>query len=120
MYCLRRPALGKARLGLSRGCACQVAEAVVAAHESGELQSALETPDAYKAWVKGLGKSQKRKGKRLFMPLRVALTGNTHVRPSSCVVIAGPSHARLCWTIPKARGCLVSDTEVGLGPYLQA
>lgn len=54
---------------------------MVAAHESGELQSALESPDAYKAWVKGLGKAQKRKGKRLFMPLRVALTGNTHVRP---------------------------------------
>ena len=58
----------------------QVAEAVVAAWESGELQSALGSPEAYKAWVKALGKAQKRKGKRLFMPLRVALTGNTHVR----------------------------------------
>ena len=53
----------------------------MAAWESGELQSALESPDAYKTWVKALGKAQKRKGKRLFMPLRVALTGNTHVSP---------------------------------------
>ncbi len=65
------------------GCLCQVAEAVVAAYESGELQSALESTDAYKAWVKGLGKAQKRKGKRLFMPLRIALTGNSHVRPQA-------------------------------------
>ena len=67
-------------------CLCQVAEAVVAAYDSGELQSALESPDAYKAWVKGLGKAQKRKGKRLFMPLRVALTGNMHVRPQASLL----------------------------------
>ena len=57
---------------------------MVVAWESGELQSALRNPEAYKAWVKGLGKAQKRKGKRLFMPLRVALTGNTHVRLCFC------------------------------------
>ena len=67
-------------------CLCQVAEAVVAAYERGELQSALESADAYKAWVKGLGKAQKRKGKRLFMPLRIALTGNSHVSPPSIPV----------------------------------
>ena len=54
---------------------------MVAAWDSGELRKALEGPDAYKAWVKGFGKAQKRKGKRLFMPLRIALTGNSHVRP---------------------------------------
>jgi glutamyl-tRNA synthetase len=27
------------------------------------------------AWVNGIGKAQKRKGKRLFMPMRIALTG---------------------------------------------
>ena len=66
---------------------CQVAEAVVAAHESGELTSALASPEAYKAWVKALGKAQKRKGKRLFMPLRVALTGSTHVSPSPSIAL---------------------------------
>ena len=30
------------------------------------------------AWIKSLGKAQGRKGKRLFMPLRIALTGNMH------------------------------------------
>lgn len=59
----------------------QVAQAVVAAFDSGELAAAVaEGADAYKGWVKGLGKAQKRKGKRLFMPLRVALTGTSHVR----------------------------------------
>jgi glutamyl-tRNA synthetase len=27
------------------------------------------------SWVNGVGKAQKRKGKRLFMPMRIALTG---------------------------------------------
>jgi glutamyl-tRNA synthetase len=59
----------------------QVAQAVLAAYDSGELQQAVEgADDAYKGWVKALGKAQKRKGKRLFMPLRLALTGSTHVR----------------------------------------
>ena len=59
----------------------QVANAVVAAFDSGELPAALaEGADAYKGWMKALGKAQKRKGKRLFMPLRVALTGTSHVR----------------------------------------
>ncbi len=26
-------------------------------------------------WINGVGKAQKRKGKRLFMPMRIALTG---------------------------------------------
>ncbi|CAL8466948.1 g6484 [Coccomyxa elongata] len=57
----------------------EVAQAVVAAFDSGELPAAVaEGADAYKGWVKGLGKAQKRKGKRLFMPLRVALTGTSH------------------------------------------
>ncbi|KAL6779494.1 TSX2 [Auxenochlorella protothecoides x Auxenochlorella symbiontica] len=54
-----------------------VARAVVAAHADGSLQAAVTGgPDAYKSWIKGLGKSMKRKGKRLFMPVRIALTGS--------------------------------------------
>ncbi|GLC33308.1 hypothetical protein PLESTB_000347800 [Pleodorina starrii] len=54
----------------------EVAGAVVAAYESGELQAAMDKGhDGYKAWVNGVGKAQKRKGKRLFMPMRIALTG---------------------------------------------
>ncbi|KAK9819489.1 hypothetical protein WJX81_001785, partial [Elliptochloris bilobata] len=54
----------------------EVANAVVAAWDAGELGGAAAgEPDAFKAWVKALGKAQKRKGKRLFMPLRIALTG---------------------------------------------
>ncbi len=70
----------------------QVAQAVVAAYDSGELPAAVaEGADGYKGWVKGLGKAQKRKGKRLFMPLRVALTGTSHVRlPPKCMSLAKP------------------------------
>lgn len=54
---------------------------MIAAFDSGELQEAIAgADDAYKSWVKAVGKAQKRKGKRLFMPLRVALTGSSHVR----------------------------------------
>jgi glutamyl-tRNA synthetase len=55
----------------------QVASAVVAAHESGALATAVAGGvDGFKDWVKALGKEQGRKGKRLFMPVRLALTGS--------------------------------------------
>ncbi|OMP11372.1 Glutamyl/glutaminyl-tRNA synthetase, class Ib [Corchorus olitorius] len=52
---------------------------LIAAYDSGELLSALEEGHAgWQKWVKGFGKAQKRKGKSLFMPLRVLLTGKLH------------------------------------------
>lgn len=54
----------------------QVAEAVLAAHDSGELAEAVAGGhDGFKKWINSVGKAQGRKGKRLFMPVRVALTG---------------------------------------------
>lgn len=54
----------------------EVAAAVLEAHASGQLEAAIEAgPQAYKAWVNAVGKTLKRKGKRLFLPLRLALTG---------------------------------------------
>jgi glutamyl-tRNA synthetase len=56
----------------------EVAAAVLAAHDSGELATALGSGhDGYKKWVNSVGKAQGRKGKRLFMPMRVAFTGRT-------------------------------------------
>lgn len=53
----------------------EVAQAVVAASDSGELAAAVAAGhDGYKKWVNSVGKAQKRKGKRLFMPMRVAFT----------------------------------------------
>jgi hypothetical protein len=52
----------------------EVAAAVLAAYDSGELAQALEVSGGFKKWANALGKAQKRKGKRLFMPLRIALT----------------------------------------------
>ncbi|XP_065856435.1 glutamate--tRNA ligase, chloroplastic/mitochondrial [Euphorbia lathyris] len=57
----------------------EVSCAVLAAYDSGELVSALEDgPSGWQKWVKSFGKSLKRKGKSLFMPLRVLLTGKIH------------------------------------------
>lgn len=55
----------------------QVVGAVVAAFDAGELSGDVLKPEGYKTWVKAVGKAQERKGKRLFMPLRLALTGAT-------------------------------------------
>jgi glutamyl-tRNA synthetase len=47
------------------------------AYDSGDLEKVIsEGNDAFKGWAKALGKEQTRKGKRLFMPLRIALTGS--------------------------------------------
>jgi len=58
----------------------QVVRAIVEAHDSGALEGALKEGEAgFKKWLKkALGKEQSRKGKRLFMPTRVALTGSMH------------------------------------------
>lgn len=54
----------------------EVARAVLAGYDSGELTEAVGAgPDGFKKWVNGVGKAQGRKGKRLFMPARIALTG---------------------------------------------
>lgn len=55
----------------------EVAQAVVDAYKANELPdpSADDFTDAWKGWVKGVGKSLGRKGKGLFMPLRIAMTG---------------------------------------------
>lgn len=55
------------------------AASLLAAYDNGDLVAALEEGHAgWQKWVKGFGKSLKRKGKSLFMPLRVLLTGKLH------------------------------------------
>ncbi|ESQ31494.1 hypothetical protein EUTSA_v10003868mg [Eutrema salsugineum] len=57
----------------------EVAASLIAAYDSGEIPSALAEGQAgWQKWVKAFGKSLKRKGKSLFMPLRVLLTGKLH------------------------------------------
>lgn len=59
------------------GSVAAVGGAVVAAYRAGELPepSADGFEDAWKGWVKGAGKALGRKGKGLFMPLRIVTTG---------------------------------------------
>ncbi|XP_058208859.1 glutamate--tRNA ligase, chloroplastic/mitochondrial isoform X2 [Rhododendron vialii] len=57
----------------------EVASSLLATYDSGELLGALEEGNVgWKSWVKSFGKSMNRKGKSLFMPLRVLLTGKLH------------------------------------------
>ncbi|KAL3514923.1 hypothetical protein ACH5RR_021825 [Cinchona calisaya] len=57
----------------------EVAARLLAALDSGELLGALEEGQTgWQKWVKSFGKLLKRKGKSLFMPLRVLLTGKLH------------------------------------------
>ncbi|KAG8383320.1 hypothetical protein BUALT_Bualt04G0000200 [Buddleja alternifolia] len=57
----------------------EVAASLIAAYDGGDLCSALEEGHTgLQKWVKSFGKSLKRKGKSLFMPLRVLLTGKLH------------------------------------------
>ncbi|KAF8072358.1 Glutamate--tRNA ligase [Scenedesmus sp. PABB004] len=64
----------------------EVASAVLSAHAGGELDAAVAGGAAgFKKWINALGKAQGRKGKRLFMPVRVALT----VRARAAAAAAG-------------------------------
>lgn len=57
----------------------EVSSSLLAAYDNGEIQKALEEGNAgWKKWIKSFGKLLKRKGKSLFMPLRVLLTGKLH------------------------------------------
>eukprot|EP00243_Klebsormidium_subtile_P004449 TRINITY_DN18434_c0_g1_i1.p1 TRINITY_DN18434_c0_g1~~TRINITY_DN18434_c0_g1_i1.p1 ORF type:complete len:618 (+),score=172.39 TRINITY_DN18434_c0_g1_i1:62-1915(+) len=54
----------------------EVASAIVKEFDDGKLTEAVRAGhDGWQAWIKGIGKAMKRKGKRLFMPARVLLTG---------------------------------------------
>lgn len=49
---------------------------MVQAKDAGTLQASLESgPDTYTAWVKEIGKKHKVKGKNMWMPFRLFLTG---------------------------------------------
>ncbi|KDP24924.1 hypothetical protein JCGZ_24302 [Jatropha curcas] len=57
----------------------EVSSRLLTAYDSGEILGALEEGySGWQKWVKSFGKSLKRKGKSLFMPLRLLLTGKLH------------------------------------------
>lgn len=53
-----------------------IVDAIVTAYESGELQECVKNNEV-KKFINATGKALDRKGKRLFMPFRIALTGRT-------------------------------------------
>ncbi|KAJ1632273.1 Glutamyl-tRNA Synthetase, chloroplast precursor [Pavlovales sp. CCMP2436] len=56
----------------------EVAAAVTASYEAGQMPTGVEEDfaGAWKAWTKVIGDATGRKGKKLFMPIRLALTGS--------------------------------------------
>lgn len=82
----------------------EVSSSLLAAYDSGELLQALEEgPAGWQKWVKSFGKSLKRKGKSLFMPLRVLLTGKLH----------GPDMGAGVLLLHRAGTCGVVAPQVG-------
>ena len=53
-----------------------IVDAIVNAYESGEFKEAVKKNEV-KNFINATGKKLDRKGKRLFMPFRIALTGRT-------------------------------------------
>jgi len=87
----------------------EVALGLISAYDSGELTQALaEGRDGWQKWVKGFGKSLKRKGKGLFMPLRVLLTGNLH-GPDMGASIALIHKAGICGAVTPQSNFITLD-----------
>ncbi|MCO5610754.1 hypothetical protein L7F22_064995 [Adiantum nelumboides] len=83
----------------------EVADAILAAYDSGELQSAINGGhDEWQKWVKSAGKSLKRKGKRLFMPIRLLITGKT----------AGPDIGSVVELLHRAETSGIVHAQAGL------
>ncbi|KAK1307334.1 hypothetical protein QJS10_CPA10g00048 [Acorus calamus] len=87
----------------------EVAASLLSAYDSGEFHKALEEGHAgWQQWVKSFGKSLKRKGKSLFMPLRVLLTGKLH-GPDMGMAMHVLREAGLCGTITPQAGFVTLD-----------
>lgn len=85
----------------------EVSASLLAAYDSGGLIAALEEGQSgWQKWVKGFGKALKRKGKSLFMPLRVLLTGKLH----------GPDMAASLVLLHRAGSCGVIAPQAGFVP----
>lgn len=84
-----------------------IVDAIVKAHESGELAAAVKE-GTVKNFINATGKALERKGKRLFMPFRIALTGR----------MQGPDVGEVLTLLDKAAGS--SDKIVDLDARVQA
>jgi len=84
-----------------------IVEAIIKAHESGELAAAVKEGTVKKI-INATGKELDRKGKRLFMPFRIALTGR----------MQGPDVGEVLTLLDKAAGS--SDKIVSLDDRIAA
>jgi len=76
----------------------EIVKAVVDGYESGALTEAVKEGN-FKGWVNATGKALERKGKRLFMPARLALTGR----------MQGPDVGEVLTIISLAEGEIAED-----------
>jgi glutamyl-tRNA synthetase len=84
-----------------------IVDAIVKAHASGELAAAVKE-GTVKQFINATGKALDRKGKRLFMPFRIALTGR----------MQGPDVGEVLTLLDKAAGS--SDKIVSLDDRVAA
>ncbi|GBG78006.1 hypothetical protein CBR_g25940 [Chara braunii] len=83
----------------------EVVAAILSAFDDGDLANAIAGGEStWKTWVKGVGKKLSRKGKRLFMPIRLALTGS----------MQGPDVGQILAMLQKAEGTGAVANEGGI------
>ncbi|KAG1359027.1 glutamate--tRNA ligase, chloroplastic/mitochondrial [Cocos nucifera] len=87
----------------------EVAASLISAYDSGELREALEEGHAgWQKWVKSFGKLLKRKGRSLFMPIRLLLTGKLH-GPDMGASIVLIYKAGICGAVSPQAGFVTLD-----------
>ena len=90
----------------------EVGAVILADAASGALAAAVGGgADGWKAWVKALGGATGRKGKQLFMPMRLALTGNLH-GPDVGEQLVLLQQARQPGALPQAAACDTLDMRL--------
>ena len=74
---------------------------IVACHAAGEMDAILSDLEgaAFKQWMKGVGKKLGRKGKQLFLPMRIAMTGR----------MQGPDVGASAALVKRAEGVIDQD-----------
>eukprot|EP00898_Chlorokybus_atmophyticus_P001590 jgi/Chlat1/2431/Chrsp17S00183 len=85
------------------------AQALIAEYESGNLMDASMDHDKFKAFAKTLGKATGRKGKKLWMPMRICLTGR----------MQGPELVELLPALKLAEDTQVFTEQAGFVPLSQ-
>ena len=95
---------------LESGGLARVARALVEKHEDGSLRAAIGEDGGFKSLCKDIGGELGLKGKNLFMPMRILLTGRS----------SGPDVGEQLKCVTLAEGVVEGDALVGLDARMEA